>query len=186
MKIEFTKTVQLVNNQKVSFRYPSINDVNTLRTFINKLSKEDTFIIMSGEIISVREESAYLKKNLKKIAQGDMVILICESAGRIIGSASVERNTQKRKRARHVGSFGISLLPEFRGQGLGKRLMEEALTEAKKRIVGLKMVTLDVFAPNSTAIDLYRKIGFQEVGGIPQGILFHGQYVDLIIMWKAV
>ena len=65
MKIEFTKTVQLVNNQKVSFRYPSINDVNTLRTFINKLSKEDTFIIMSGEIISVREESAYLKKNLK-------------------------------------------------------------------------------------------------------------------------
>ena len=112
MKIEFTKTVQLVNNQKVSFRYPSINDVNTLRTFINKLSKEDTFIIMSGEIISVREESAYLKKNLKKIAQGDMVILICESAGRIIGSASVERNTQKRKLSSYFNN-GLKFLKSF-------------------------------------------------------------------------
>jgi len=51
-------------------------------------------------------------------------------------------------------------LPEHRGKGLGKYLIEFALSKAKE--LGFSHVTLETASPLKEAIGLYKKYGFKE------------------------
>jgi putative acetyltransferase len=53
------------------------------------------------------------------------------------------------------------MLPAYRGKGLGKQLLEMALTKA--RSLGYRRVTLETATPLKEAIGLYRKYGFKPV-----------------------
>lgn len=180
------KSLMTKKGKTVLIRYSKKEDLPELTDYINSLSQEDTFILFSGEQVELKEEEKYLQDNLEKVAKGDKVHLVCEIEGKIVGVSDVSRDFSKRKRSQHLAVFGISLKPEFRGEGLGKVFAETAIEEAKKRIDGLKAIILDVFAINNVAIELYKKLGFQEVGKIPGGILYRGGYVDLITMWRKI
>jgi ribosomal protein S18 acetylase RimI-like enzyme len=57
-----------------------------------------------------------------------------------------------------IGVLGMGLLPQFRHQGIGTRLMARALDAA--RGFGFARVELTVYRSNENAIALYRKAGF--------------------------
>lgn len=52
----------------------------------------------------------------------------------------------------------MSVLPEFRGRGLGKALMQRAIQLSQEQ--GFAKAALDVDITNSSAIALYEKLGF--------------------------
>jgi ribosomal protein S18 acetylase RimI-like enzyme len=76
--------------------------------------------------------------------------------------------------------LGIGLVPEWRGRGVGRRLMEHALEAA--RAFPLARVELWVRADNARAIALYRQIGFEEEGRRRRTLLVDGVYYDDIMM----
>lgn len=51
---------------------------------------------------------------------------------------------------------------EYQQQGIGQKLFEELIKQAKKK--QLEAIFLEVRASNEPAYQLYRKLGFQEVG----------------------
>lgn len=55
---------------------------------------------------------------------------------------------------------GVGVRPEYRGKGIGRRLMEGVLDAARGR--GLETVFLEVIEGNKAAHELYRKLGFTE------------------------
>jgi ribosomal protein S18 acetylase RimI-like enzyme len=66
------------------------------------------------------------------------------------------------------GSFyicGMALFPEYRGQGLGTRMLELARQQAYKR--GCNELSLIVFEQNAGAKRLYERHGFREVDRRP-------------------
>jgi RimJ/RimL family protein N-acetyltransferase len=81
---------------------------------------------------------------------------------------------------RHVGRLGMGLLPTYRGQGLGKRLLREALHRAFAS--GLQRVELEVFASNVAAIRLYDQERFVLEGRKRQGRILDGAEDDILIM----
>jgi ribosomal-protein-alanine N-acetyltransferase len=56
----------------------------------------------------------------------------------------------------------IAVDPAWRGHKLGKWLLLTLLAEARRR--GAEIVTLEVRPSNTTALALYRKIGFVQIG----------------------
>ncbi|KJC58445.1 acetyltransferase [Bradyrhizobium sp. LTSPM299] len=80
----------------------------------------------------------------------------------------------------HVGVLGMGLLPDFRGQGLGSRLIGRALDAAKE--FGFHCVELSVRADNSNTIALYRKTGFELEGRLRNGVYVDDAYSDLMLM----
>lgn len=62
--------------------------------------------------------------------------------------------------------YHMYVIPEFRRHGLGQALMKAAITTARK--LGLRMVTLDLFATQKAAYVFYKNYGFIECGRIPE------------------
>lgn len=80
----------------------------------------------------------------------------------------------------HCGELGIGIIAQYRGQGIGKALMQAALQEAKKK--GLERIELTVFEKNETAIALYHQFGFVIEGKKCKAVKIDNQYDDLICM----
>jgi RimJ/RimL family protein N-acetyltransferase len=81
---------------------------------------------------------------------------------------------------RHVGRLGMGLLPSFRGQGLGRRLVREALNLVFAKT--LQRVELEVFASNKIAIGLYEQEGFVMEGRKRFARFLDGAEDDILIM----
>lgn len=81
---------------------------------------------------------------------------------------------------RHRAAMGMGLHRDFRGQGIGERLLRAALTAAEKR--GLERIELEVYASNEPAIRLYEKVGFAREGVRVKARKLDGVYYDLVMM----
>ncbi len=66
----------------------------------------------------------------------------------------------------------LFLLPESRGLGIGKKLIEECLEYAKNK--GYKKCYLDTLTSMKSAIALYEKLGFQHLDTALEGTIHNG------------
>jgi ribosomal protein S18 acetylase RimI-like enzyme len=80
----------------------------------------------------------------------------------------------------HRGVFGIGLLPQFRGRGIGTKLIQTALAAA--RAYGLHRVELTVREHNTGAIELYKKAGFAIEGVQRDAVFVDDVYENVICM----
>jgi RimJ/RimL family protein N-acetyltransferase len=79
------------------------------------------------------------------------------------------------------GEIGMFVVTDWRGRGVGTRLVEAAIAWAKAR--PLHKLTLSVFPHNAAAIGLYRKFGFVEEGLHPNHMRrANGELWDLMDM----
>ncbi len=104
--------------------------------------------------------------------------LVALSAGEVIGWCDV--TPKARPIYAHSGVLGMGLLPQFRRQGIGKRLIAQSLAAA--RSFGLQRVELMVRENNRGAIALYKRMGFEIEGVQRNAILLDGTYENLILM----
>jgi len=117
-------------------------------------------------------------KFIETILRNDWPLFVAEGDGKIVGWCDIYAMT--RPGTTHCGVLGIGLLPDWRGAGLGRRLMEAAL--AKATAIGLERVQLEVHADNSRAIALYEKLGFVHEGKRRRARKLDGVYTDILMM----
>lgn len=80
---------------------------------------------------------------------------VVEDNGKIVGSVGIYKIDDEECELRKM-----YLLEEYRGQGIGKRLIENALEKAKE--LGYSKITLQTNSLLKKAIPLYNKYGFKE------------------------
>lgn len=86
---------------------------------------------------------------------------VLEIDGHIVGSAGLHSTNSP-----GVQSLGMAILPEFRGRGGGRALLDAMLKYARGN--GTHKVELDVWPDNAAGIALYASAGF-EVEGLRRG-----------------
>ena len=101
------------------------------------------------------------------------------SAATVVGWCDVIPN-RTRVIYSHCGSLGIGLLPEFRGKGIGRQLMQRGIDAAFA--FGLTRIELAVRERNANAIALYKSLGFEVEGLHRNAVCIGGQYENLYSM----
>lgn len=169
--------------KNITLRYVEATDAEALCQYINTLSQERTFLRFQGEQVTLEDEIAYVNGQLELIQQHQAVLLVALCDATIIGVSGVDTKDMVE---RHVGVIGISIAQGYRGEGIGRMLMDAVLKEAEKHISELQIVVLDVFSNNTAAIAMYEKLGFVVYGRLPNGIRHRDVFVDNIKMYKTV
>ncbi|WLD94352.1 GNAT family N-acetyltransferase [Alkalihalobacillus sp. AL-G] len=133
--------------------------------------KGEAFIDVSGfeQIIKTDAEST------------NSLFLVAVADNRIVGFSRCEGNHLKR--FSHKVEFGVCVLKDYWGYGIGKNLLIESISWADAN--GIKKIALDVLETNDKAIKLYKKLGFEIEGQLKKDkILSDDQYYDTIMMGR--
>ncbi|WP_026694458.1 GNAT family N-acetyltransferase [Peribacillus kribbensis] len=107
------------------------------------------------------------------------LFLTAEAGGRIVGFSRCEGS--ELKRLSHKTEFGICILKDFWGFGMGKNLLQETINWADAS--SIKKITLSVLETNEKAIQLYQRFGFETEGVLKRDkLLSDGKYYHTIMM----
>lgn len=176
------KTFTTKSGREATLMYPRWEHLHQLLEYINTLSAEDTFIRFSGEQLALKDEAEYLASIFVAMEMQRKVYVYCVVDNQLVGVCEVGKMPELQARGQHMARLGITVAKDLRGEGIGEQLTKTTIEEAKQHLEGLRTIILECFATNSVALNLYRKLGFVEVGRIP-GYLKHGnEYVDEVQM----
>lgn len=116
-------------------------------------------------------------------APGRTVVAV-EADGTVLGSAKLTPN--QLGPGAHVANASFMVAPWAAGRGIGRALGRHVLDLA--RADGYRAMQFNaVVASNTRAVALWRSLGFEVVGRIPEG--FHHPdegYVDLLVMYQRL
>lgn len=109
------------------------------------------------------------------------LFMVAEVNGKIDGYARCIG--KKLSRFKHQANFGICILQQYCGQGIGKELIKYIIEWSET--VGIEKITLSVVETNASAIRLYKRFGF-----VQEGLLVRdrkhkdGNYYNTVIMGR--
>lgn len=147
--------------------------VESFRAALDVVARERRYLLFT-EAPSLEETIRFVADMLESGSSAFHAI----HSGRVIGWCDVVR--RKRPGLNHCGSLAIGVLPDYRGQGIGRRLISATIEDSFAR--GMTRIELEVFASNERSIQLYRKCGFVEEGRKRKARFIDGAYDDFIVM----
>jgi RimJ/RimL family protein N-acetyltransferase len=123
------------------------------------------------------------RSRLKQIAldadKRDLPFYVALDDGEVVGWVSITFPTVET--LSHSGTVVMGVLPDYRRQGIGSRLLERAVEHAfqdEKR----GRIQLEVFADNTAAMALYEKHGFRVEGVAKKAVFLEGKFRDVVHM----
>lgn len=144
-----------------SFRRASFADVIQLWHIANEPSIRQCGFYPAS--ISLADHVIWLEK---KLASPASLLFVIEDGGAIVGQVRYDRISVE------AAEIGISLLPPYRGRGLGTRMISETLSLVCQEL-GVSRILANVRMENPTSIHLFEKLGFQRCGeGVKNGFPF--------------
>ena len=89
-------------------------------------------------------------------------------------------------RCGHICNASYAVRSDMRGKHIGELLVTDCLKKAKE--LGYKILQFNaVVAANTSALALYKKLGFVQLGVIPGGFLMKdGHYEDIIVHYHTL
>lgn len=169
-----------INNLNIHFRLPKETDVKAMTNYVNKLSKEKTYISLQGEQVTLKEEEKYLKSLLKILKEKKGFSIQAWNKEELIGIVDLKSKDRAEK---HIAELGISVKKEYRDYGIGTHLLKIALNQIPQILKNIKIVSLKAFADNDKAIHVYQKLGFRKYGELPKSLKRKNKYHNSILMY---
>ncbi|WP_026411682.1 GNAT family N-acetyltransferase [Actinomadura oligospora] len=114
----------------------------------------------------------------------DQTVVAVDDSGAVLGTAKMNRNHMGN--ASHVASASYMVDPAHSGRGVGRALCEYTLEWARE--AGYRTMQFNaVVETNVRAVELYKSLGFQVTGTLPEGFRHPVKgYVGLHIMHRPL
>ena len=162
----------------VRIRHATVADAEAILAHLVQAGAETDFLTFGAEgpgfTVADEEESLRLAA-----AHDNRFWVLAERDGVVVANLTFFGGT--RPRLRHVGDFGISVLREAWGLGLGRRMLEMLIAWARGGGI-IRKINLGVAPANARAIALYESLGFVVEGRVTRSVLVGGVLDDTLLM----
>ncbi len=177
--MKYSQKIILKNGKEAWLRNGDFSDGRAVYENFNLTHAETDFLLSYPDENSLdpEQEAAFLEEKTKSPNEIEIIAFIDD---KVAGTAGIEAIGAKYK-VRHRAEFGISVLREYWGLGLGKALAKACIQCAKD--AGYVQLELNVVAENKRAISMYQDLGFEEFGRNPRGFNSRtGGFQELLYM----
>src|SRR3989449_11590117 len=159
------KRFVLANGEKVTLRVVRPEDVDNLLRFFNGLvdekkdDRESRLHAGFDKKFSRRQEAQYIREVLDRVEKDEAVNIIAEIGDKIVASGGVARG--KYDDTHRHGSLGLTVSQEYRGHGIGSRIIQTLVAESRR--LGLKSIDVEFLGINKSAERAYKEQGSREL-----------------------
>jgi len=173
-----SRTKTLKNGETLHLRNVKLLEAAEIIHFVKTVGVETDFLTFgAGEFNkTVAEEETIISEHL---AAPNRIFIAATIQGEIVGILNV--TASPKPRLQHSGEFGVSVLKKHWGKGIGRLLIETMLEWAEHSPI-IRKLNLKVLANNTTALALYKSIGFEEEGYLKEDTFVNGVYQDAHVM----
>ena len=163
--MKYNQTILLKDGREALLRNGEASDSAAVYEVFNLTHAETDYLLSYPDENSLdpEQEAKYLQE---KADSADGIEIIAVLDGRPVGMAGIEPVGKKYK-VKHRADFGISILKDYWGLGLGRALAAACIQCARE--AGYAQLELNAVAENENALNLYRSLGFVEYGRNPKG-----------------
>ncbi|MCR4946666.1 MAG: GNAT family N-acetyltransferase [Lachnospiraceae bacterium] len=163
--MKYEQKITLKNGKEALIRNGEGADGATVFEVFNRTHEETDYLLSYPDENSYdpEQEAQFLDNKTNSPDETELIAIV---DGKVVGTAGIDAVGKKYK-VKHRAEFGISLLKEYWGLGLGKALTKACIQCAKE--AGYDQLELSVVAENDRAMSLYRSLGFVEFGRNPGG-----------------
>jgi ribosomal protein S18 acetylase RimI-like enzyme len=156
-----------------AIRSITLADARSFRLCLDTVAREKRYLAQI-EALPLERIEAFVRDSVAT----DAVQFVAVDLDQVVGWADVFPSWAHA--VSHCGSLGMGVLPNYRGQGLGEKLLRACLAKAKAK--GLTRVELEARVDNFAAISLYKKVGFVHEAMKRNAMRFDGVYYDAVQM----
>jgi RimJ/RimL family protein N-acetyltransferase len=173
------KKIKLNNNEVIHIREILVSDAEKILEYIKKVSGETNFLTFSPDEFKTTVEKE--KNALKKYSERDncLAIIAVDNENRVVGM--LDFNGGAKSRTKHRGEFGITVLKEYWGKGIGKAMINYLIDWARN-LGTIRKIDLKVRSDNNRAIKLYKNMGFIVEGEISRFFYIDGAFYSVLCM----
>ncbi len=167
------------NGVEVTLRPARPEDAGEIIKTVRSISPERSYVLM--ECYGKDEGSA--KRYISEIEHAGDLLLVAVAEGAVIGAlAAVRSGCGPRDMSTHVVDVGLHLIKEYRGLGIGTRMLQYAIEWAREK--GFKKMVASIFTTNKRSLNLFLKAGFTEECIRRKHFRIGSKYIDEICMVK--
>ena len=150
--------------------------------WVNSFIEERSFIVVMKPKTAA-EEAELLGKKVEELKEGKaiMIIAIDEEKPRIVGICEVKLASSMPAEKHNITFAFLAVHHDYRGQGLGKKLLKKGISIAKNRM-NAKNLWIEYIDGNDIAKHLYESLGFVEWCRLPKYVKHYGKYRYLVKM----
>ena len=162
-------------------RSAAVEDTHQLSNVRRQIDGETEFLDREkGE--AVLDDAMFKQIILQDTESPTNLFLVAEVNNKIVGYARCEGN--QLKRFLHKVTFGVGVLKDYWGYGIGSSLLKSSIIWADRNNV--EKIALFVSETNTKAISLYQDHGFEVEGILKKDKrLSKDQYVNTIVMGRV-
>ena len=177
--MKYKKTITLKCGRECTIENCTEDKAKEVLSLFIKTHAESDFMLSYPDEISFTEadEAEYLKEKTESENEIEIMALLGD---KVVGTAGID-SIGKAEKTKHRAEFGIAVLKDYWGLGIGRALTSAIIEIAKQ--AGYSQLELNVVAENTAAIRLYQSAGFKEYGRNPKGFRSRlSGYQELILM----
>ncbi|SCZ08432.1 GNAT family N-acetyltransferase [Alkaliphilus peptidifermentans] len=176
------KSFNLKNGKNMLIRRAEKKDASALIDYLQVIAGESDFLTFGlGEInITLEQEEAFIENTLKA---ENALFLVAEIDGEIAGNLNFTGGA--RPRTKQTGEFGVSVLKEYWGLGIGRELINYLIDWSKNTGI-VRKINLKVRCDNTRGITLYEDMGFKQEGLITREFMMDDVFYDCIVMGMEI
>lgn len=169
--------------QIIDFREARAADATDFLTFMAQVAQETDYLVMDEDGLPLTESQMSDILERSYLAP-DQLTLLALAGDEVIGAISIR--TPRQTKLNHIGDVFLAVKKTYWGHGIGRLLLEESIDWAQQEGL-LARLELTVQARNSSAIALYKKVGFELEGTKKRGARSAtGDFLDVHLMAKLI
>lgn len=170
------------NGKLLDIKIPEDKDCASLVDMMKKTYEESEFLTQYPDEFKISVEDEI--KWISKFDQKTSCMLIVKDGDLVVGNAAINP-AGKADKLKHRCTFGIAILNDYQGMGVGRFLTQQMMEFAAK--ANYKQIELEVVVRNEKAVNLYTSEGFKVYGTRPNHYGYRdGHYEDVYLMVKEL
>ncbi len=134
------------------------------------------------EAIKIKDED--WKNKLKEAIENKYIFVFAESNGKLVGMGTV--TFHNKEKLRHNAFFSsLYVLPEFRGYGIGRQIIEKRI-EILSKNKNIKNIFCEIAETQTSSIELHENLGFKIVGEFKDLFYIDGIFYSELYLQKQI